>query len=140
MRVGAPIAWGILSVLLIGLWGIPTKHDLLFLWLGAGMAAFSFELSRVVRDWLPLIGVILSYDLLRGAADGLGVSVKETPQIRLEERLFGKPVPTVWLQEHFWHGPDHLRWWDYATWFLHLTHFFATFVALAVIWVFARER
>ncbi len=104
------------------------------------MAAFSFELSRVVRDWLPLIGVIFSYDLLRGAADGLGVSVKETPQIRLEERVFGKPVPTVWLQEHFWHGANHLRWWDYATWLLHLTHFFATFIALAVIWVFARER
>ena len=49
-------------------------------------------------------------------------------------------MPTVWLQEHFWHGPDHLHWWDYAAWFLHLTHFFATFIAAAAIWVFAREH
>ena len=60
------------SVLLVVLWGIPTKHDLLFLWLGLGMAAFSLEVSRVIRDWLPLVGIILAYDLLRGAADGLG--------------------------------------------------------------------
>ena len=71
---------------------------------------------------------------------GSGVATRETPQIRVEETLFGKPVPTVWLQEHFWHGGNHLHWWDYATWFLHLTHFFATFIALAVIWVFAHDR
>ena len=73
-------------------------------------------------------------------ADGLGFPTRETPQIRVEEKLFGKPVPTVRLQEHFWHGGNHLHWWDYATWFLHLTHFFATFIALAVIWVFAHDR
>ena len=71
---------------------------------------------------------------------GSAFSTRETPQIRVEDALFGKPVPTVRLQEHFWHGPNHLRWWDYATWFLHLTHFFATFIARRSIWVFAREQ
>jgi membrane-associated phospholipid phosphatase len=139
LRLGAPIAWAVGTVLLVVLWGVPTKHDLIFLWLGAGMAAFSLEVSRVVRDWLPLVGVMFVYDLLRGAADGLVYSTQETPQIRVEQALFGTPVPTVRLQEHFWHGASHLHWWDYAAWSLHLTHFFATFVALAVIWVFARE-
>jgi membrane-associated phospholipid phosphatase len=140
LRVALPVAWGIGTVALVVLWGIPTKHDLLFVWLGVGMAAFTFELSRVVRDWLPLVGIIFVYDLLRGVADGLVFPARETPQIRLEAALFGRPVPTVRLQEHFWHGANHLRWWDYATWFLHITHFFATFVAAAVLWVFARER
>ena len=90
-----------------------------------------------MRDWLPLIAVIFVYDLLRGVADGLGFPPQESPQIRAEEWLFGKPVPTVRLQEHFWHGAAHLQWWDYAAWFLHVTHFFVTFIALAVIWVFA---
>lgn len=139
LRIAAPIAWGLGTVLLIVLWGIPTKHDLIFLWLGLGMSAFSLEASRVVRDWLPLVGVIFAYDLLRGVADGLVFQTRETPQIRVEQALFGTPVPTVRLQEHFWHGPAHLQWWDYAAWFLHLTHFFATFIALAVIWVFARR-
>ena len=76
--------------------------------------------------------MILVYDMLRGIADGLLFHAREVPQIKVETALFGKPVPTVWLQEHLWHGQDHLRWWDYATWFLHLTHFFATFIAAAV--------
>ena len=132
--------WALGTIALIVLWGIPTKHDLIFLWLGVGMAAFSLEASRVVRDWLPLVGIMFIYDVLRGAADGLVFPVHETPQIRVEAALFGGPVPTTWLQEHFWHGANHLHWWDYATWFLHLTHFFATFIAAAVIWVFAREH
>jgi membrane-associated phospholipid phosphatase len=140
LRVWAPVAWAVGTVLLVVFWGIPTKHDLIFLWLGGGMAAFSLEISRVVREWLPLIGIMFVYDLLRGAADGLGFATRETPQIRAEQALFGTPVPTVRLQEHFWHGAGHLHWWDYAAWFLHLTHFFVTFVALAVIWVFAHER
>jgi membrane-associated phospholipid phosphatase len=119
--------------------GIPTAHDLIFLWLGLGMAAFSRELPRMARDWLPLVGVLLVYDLLRGVADASGASVRVTPQIRIDAALFGRPVPTVWLQEHLWHGGASLRWWDYATWALHLSHFFFTFIALAVIWVWKRE-
>lgn len=140
LRTVAPVVWVVGTVLLVVFWGVPMKHDLIFLWLGAGMAAFSWEVSGVVRDWLPLIAVIFVYDLLRGVADGLVFSAHESPQIRVERALFGTPVPTVRLQEHFWHGANHLRWWDYAAWFLHLTHFFLTFVALAVIWVFAREQ
>jgi membrane-associated phospholipid phosphatase len=132
--------WLLATVLLFALWGVPTKHDLLFVWLGLGMAAWSLDWRRVMRDWLPLIAVILAYDLLRGVADGLFFKAFETPQIRAEMLFFGKPVPTVRLQEHFWHGPDDLRWWDYAAWFMHLTHFFVTFVAAALIWVFARPH
>jgi membrane-associated phospholipid phosphatase len=140
LRRSAPWAWGAATILLVVFWGIPVKHDLLFLWLGLGMAAFTWEASSVVRDWLPLVGVIFCYDLLRGIADGLLLPARETPQIHVESALFGRPVPTVWLQEHFWDGANHLHWWDYAAWFLHLSHFFATFIAAAVIWVFARER
>jgi membrane-associated phospholipid phosphatase len=140
LRLAALVAWVVATVLLFVLWGIPTKHDLLFLWLGLGMAAYSLDGRRVVRDWLPLVAVIFAYDALRGIADGLLVKARETPQIRLEAFLFGRPVPTVRLQEHLWHGPNDLRWWDYATWFLHLTHFFVTFIAAAAIWVFARDK
>ena len=81
LRIAAPIAWVAATVVLVVLQGVPTKHDVIFLWLGLGMAAFSLEVSRVVRDWLPLVGVIFVYDLLRGAADGLLFQVHESPQI-----------------------------------------------------------
>jgi membrane-associated phospholipid phosphatase len=54
--------------------------------------------------------------------------------------LFGTPVPTVRLQEHLWHGAHHLHWWDYATWFIYLTHFFATLVVASVLWTWAHDR
>lgn len=139
-RIGAPVGWGFATIVLVAVWGVPVHHDLIFLWLFVGMAAFTFEITPIVRDWLPLVAVLFVYDLLRGAADGLLFPARESPQIRVEAALFGRPVPTVWLQEHFWHGAHHLQWYDYAAWFLHLTHFFATFVVLAAIWVFAREH
>ncbi|HZT92703.1 MAG TPA: phosphatase PAP2 family protein [Gaiellaceae bacterium] len=140
LRIGAPVAWGVATIVLVVLWGVPVHHDLVFLWLFAGMAAFSFEPTRVVRDWLPVVAILFVYDLLRGAADGLLMPPRESPQIRLEAALFGRPIPTVWLQQHLWHGRHDLRWYDYATWFLHLTHFVASFVVLAAFWVFKREH
>jgi hypothetical protein len=125
--------------------GIPTSRDLLLSWLLLGMIAFSVgdyrrRLPRLVVDWAPLVAILLVYDLLRGYADGLFFGVHELPQIRLENAIFGAPAPTVWLQQHLWHGPAALHWWDYAAWFVYLTHFLATPVAAAALWTFAHER
>jgi membrane-associated phospholipid phosphatase len=91
-------------------------------------------------EWTPFVVVLFIYDRLRGFADGLLFHARETPQIHVENRLFGTPAPTVWLQSHLWHGAHHLRWWDYATWFVYLTHFFATLVVAAVLWTWAHDR
>ena len=73
------------------------------------MAAFSVtdlrrRVPRLVIEWAPFIGVLFIYDRLRGFADGLLFPARELPQIRVEAALFGKPIPTVWLQTHLWHG------------------------------------
>ena len=113
------------TVLLVVLWGIPTSHDLLFVWLGLGMAALlARRVARVVRDWLPLVAVLFIYDLLRGVADGLLVNARETPQIRVEAALFGRRSRRCGCRSISGTAPNHLHWWDYATWFLYLTHFF----------------
>jgi membrane-associated phospholipid phosphatase len=143
--MGIPAAWIVASAAVLATVGIPTAHDILFVWLGLGMVAFSLtdarrRLPRLVVEWSPFIAVLLVYDLMRGFADGLVFPAHELPQIHLEGDLFGKPVPTVWLQEHLWHGAHHLRWWDYATWGVYLTHFLATLIAAAVLWTFAHDR
>ena len=145
LRVGPPIAWGVATVVMLVVAGIPTSRDLLFSWLLLGMLAFTAtdfrnRLPRLVVDWAPLIAILLVYDILRGYADGLVFHAHELPQIRLETWLFGQPVPTVWLQEHLWHGANHLHWWDYVAWFVYLTHFLATLICAAVLWVFAYDR
>jgi membrane-associated phospholipid phosphatase len=125
--------------------GVPTSHDLVFVWLATGMAAacateLSRRVPRFVFDWLPFMAVLFVYDRLRGFADGLLFPTHALPQIRLEAALFGRPIPTVWLQEHLWHGAAHLHWWDYATWFIYVTHFFATLAVAAALWLWWHDR
>jgi membrane-associated phospholipid phosphatase len=145
VRVGPPIAWAAATVVMLAIVGVPTSHDLLVIWLGLGMLAFTASdfrrrLPRLVVEWMPLVAILLVYDLLRGYADGLLFPAHELPQIRAENWLFGSPAPTVWLQSHLWHGGSDLRWWDYLTWCIYLTHFLATLIAAAVLWTFAHAR
>ena len=125
--------------------GVPTSHDLVFFWFALGMISFSVtdvrrRTSRLVIEWSPFIAVLFIYDRLRGYADGLLFHAREVPQIKVEAAIFGRPIPTVWLQAHLWHGAGDLRWWDYATWFIYLTHFFATLIVAAVLWRWAHDR
>ena len=144
LKFGAPVAWALLSVAMVVTVGVPTSHDLVFLWFGLGMASVCItdlrrRVPRLLLEWAPFIAVLFVYDRLRGFADGLVFPARELPQIRAET-LFGKPIPTVWLQSHLWHGAGDLRWWDYATWFVYLTHFFATLVVAAVLWTWFHDR
>jgi membrane-associated phospholipid phosphatase len=145
MRVLIPAAWAVASAVMVFTVGVPTSHDLVFAWFALGMASFSVtdlrrRVSRLVVEWLPFIAVLFVYDRLRGIADGLAFPARELPQIRIENSLFGTPAPTVWLQSHLWHGGGDLHWWDYAAWFVYLTHFFATLVVAAVLWTWAHDR
>ena len=125
--------------------GVPTSHDLVFFWFALGVIAFSVtdvrrRTSRLIIEWSPFVGVLFIYDRLRGYADGLLFHAREVPQIKVEAAIFGRPIPTVWLQAHLWHGAGDLRWWDYVTWFIYLTHFFAALVVAAILWRWAHDR
>ena len=145
MRFGVPAAWVVGTALLVLLAGVPTSRDVIYIWLGLGMAAFSAtdlrrRLPRLVRDWAPLVSILFLYDFLRGFADGLLFHAHEMPQIQLERAIFGRPIPTVWLQNHLWHGANDMRWWDYASYGIYVTHFVATPLIAAVLWTFAHDK
>lgn len=140
-----PVLWCVASAVMAGTVGVPTSHDLVFVWLATGMAAacateLRRRVPRFVFDWLPFMAVLFVYDRLRGFADGLLFPTHALPQIRLEAALFGRPIPTVWLQEHLWHGAAHLHWWDYVSWFVYVTHFFATLAVAAALWLWWHDR
>jgi membrane-associated phospholipid phosphatase len=129
---------------MIEAFGMPTSHAFVFTWLALGMASLAVtdlrrKFMRFLIDWSPFMGVLFIYDRLRGYADGLLVHPREVPQIKVEAALFRKPIPTVWLQSHLWHGVNDLRWWDYATWFIYLTHFVVTLLVAAVLWTWAHH-
>jgi membrane-associated phospholipid phosphatase len=120
--------------------GLPVGRDRLLLWIFLGLLAFSVTNPRrfvagVMLEWLPFAGILLAYDLLRGSADGLLFRAHVRPQIDADKLLGGGTVPTVWLQHRLWHGAGSIRWYDYATWGVYVTHFVATLALAFVLWV-----
>jgi membrane-associated phospholipid phosphatase len=135
-----PVAYLITLGVAVALRGLPTSRDALLFWILVGLFAASLTDVRrwcrgVLVDWLPFAAVLFSYDLLRGYADRL-FAPHVWPQLRADELLFGGVVPTQWLQERLW-DPSKIDWIDYVAWSVYLTHFFATLVIAACLWLFA---
>ena len=68
---GVPAAYLVALALVTVSWGLPVARDQLFLWLVAGIAAFSVPAwrgwGRMLLEWLPFFGLLAAYDYLRGA-------------------------------------------------------------------------
>jgi hypothetical protein len=153
-----------LFVVVSAAFGFPTGRDvitawvLVLLWAACGGEWRTWR-RAVVRDWLPLIGVLFLYDLLRGSADELGGRLAGLPalangktgadgvdrahvlpQLRADERLFGwatgGEVPTVWLQERL-HTVGEVRWWDVAIVPVYMSHFLVPMVLAVLLWLSA---
>src|SRR3954451_2561709 len=142
-RLAAPVVYVAALGTTIAAWGLPVARDQLFLWLGLGMAAFSVSAwrswGRMVLDWLPLFGLLVAYDYLRGAVAVAPSQAHLLPQLDADKALFGGAVPAVWLQQHLW-TPSHLHAYDYAIWVVYMTHFFVIWIVAAVLWRASRER
>ena len=92
---------------------------------------------QVVVDWLPFTAVLLLYDRTRGVADGLGINVHEHDILDAEKWLFGGTEPTVWLQQHLYDAA-HVHWYDALVTLVYTSHFLATPILAAVLWL--RDR
>ena len=145
LRYGAPVIY--LAVLSFVLYrdGIPAARERLLMWIVLGLLAFSITNVRgwargVVLEWLPFALILWAYDLLRGQADGLLFETHVRPQLEADRVLGLGTAPTVWLQEHLWHGALDLRWWDYGAWAVYVSYFLVTYLLAGWLWFFARDR
>ena len=141
LRWGGPALYLLALATAVVVEGIPTARDVVFVWVLLGLLAASLTnlgrwLRGLLRDWLPLAVILFTYDLLRGYADAL-FTAHVYPQLRADELLFVGVVLTVWLQDRLWDGPARIDWLDYAVWAVYLTHFVATLVVAACLWLFA---
>ena len=141
-----PLAvYGIVASLAWRSHGVPLLGDRLWPWLLGLLLALSItDLPRFLRglfvDWLPFIGALILYDLLRGIADGQVLPAHAHPQMWVDKYLFGfGTVPTVFLQRHLW-DPARLHWYDYATWFVYTSYFFVMPLVAVALWLWAPER
>lgn len=143
LRWLGPIVYGVALTVVLLREGIPLSRDRLFMWILLGLLAFSLTNVRgwirsVVLEWIPFALVLWLYDLLRGQADTLLFSAHVRAQLRADELLFGGTAPTVWLQDHLWHGSASLRWYDYAAWLVYVSYFVGTYLTAAFLWFSAR--
>lgn len=133
------------SIFAVTAFGLPLAREVILLWILSGLLAVSLADLRgwgrgMIVDWLPFIGALFAYDLLRGRIGSNPIFEPHVlPQIRFDEWLFNGLVPTVELQASYF-DPDRLAWWDVAAWAVYLTHFFAALVIAAVLWRVARPR
>ena len=139
----APAVYALALTVFVIVEGVPLTRTRVLVWILLGLLVVSLTNVRgwirgVVLEWLPFALVLSAYDLLRSQADTLLFSANVRPQLRADEILFGGTAPTVWLQEHLWHGPLELRWYDYAACLVYASYFLATYVVAAVLWFAAR--
>jgi membrane-associated phospholipid phosphatase len=144
LTVGGLLAFIAASVALVATEGLILSRDWLFAWLLLGLLAVSLaDVKRwargVIVDWLPLMAVLLLYDLSKPVSEWLGTRPHVLPQLDLDRWLTGGAVPTVWLQ-HSLHRPGVAHWYDDVAFFVYLSHFFVTLAVAAALWRLAYPR
>ena len=123
--------------------GVP--HELLqqFAVILIGLLAVGFRHLRalvrgVLTDWLPFIGVLVVYDLIRGLSDNWNAShIHLTLQLDADRYLSGGVVPSVWLQQHL--APHVGPVLNDLFALVYFSHFWACLVIEAVLWKTSRD-
>jgi membrane-associated phospholipid phosphatase len=131
------------TIALVRTQGLIISRDWLFGWLLIGLLAVSLSdplrwARGVVVDWLPLMIVLLCYDLSLPVREWLGIKPNIWPQLDADRVVFGQ-LPTVTLQ-HALYDARSPHWYDYATFPVYLSHFFVTLLVLGVLWKVSYER
>jgi membrane-associated phospholipid phosphatase len=144
VRWGAYAAYFAVLVVIVVKTGVPTGRPALAAIVITGLLLTSIghswrKSAQVVLDWLPFTGVLLLYDRTRGVADALGVPLHERDILDAEKWLFGGVEPTVWLQQHLYH-PPHVYWYDALATLVYTTHFLATPILAAILWLRDRDQ
>ena len=145
-----PLATAAYAVLLLAwCWfvGVPNDPGGVLIWVWLGIVAWDVEQPwrhhlGFWRDWWRPLLVLISYWLVRGLADEIGIAPHYTMPVRADEWLAswwgGDEVPTVTLQ-HAWCGDPCVktlppRWWDVLLTSVYASHFLVALVLAGVLW------
>jgi len=121
--------------------GLPTDPVVAFFWLWGATVAWGCDRPwrshlAFARDWVPIVVLLVAYDISRGIADNLQPP-HVTEMITGDRLLFGGEVPTLWLQEHLY-DPDRIHWWDVLASWVYFSHFVASLTTAVVLWLHSR--
>jgi membrane-associated phospholipid phosphatase len=136
-------AFAVATVVLVWTQGLIISRDWLFGWMLLGLLAVSLSdplrwVRGVIVDWLPLMIVLLCYDLSLPVRQWLGIKPNVWPQLDADRVVFGQ-LPTISLQ-HSLYDARAPHWYDYVTFPVYLSHFFVTLLVLGLLWRLSYER
>jgi hypothetical protein len=142
LRIALTCVWLVGLTAWIAAFGPPLRLQEVLLWLSLAMFVASVGnplgwIKSMLIDWFPLYLLLISYNVVWGLADNMGLGPHIEPQLGFDKALFPGPGAVTWLQEHVWTG--HVRLLDYAVWICYLSHFVVTLVVCAALWMRARE-
>jgi hypothetical protein len=96
------------------------------------------KIRSFLRDWSAFLVVILAWQVLQGMSQSIThIKPHITEMIVVDKFLFLGRVPTIWLQQHFYH-PGHIAWYDIAATILYSMHFLMPLAIGFVLWIWKR--
>ena len=105
--------------------------DTLFVILFAVFVVFGQLRSFLVR-FLPLVSLLLLYEVFRGVADDLNGTVHFTEMIEVDRWLFLGALPPSVLQSWWWDGS--VGWLEFYFYFLYTIHFLMPVILAVLLW------
>jgi membrane-associated phospholipid phosphatase len=141
IRRGTALVYLALLLTIVVTIGVPTDRGSLLLIILAGLGITCIgrgwrAYGRALLDWLPFTAVLIAYDYTRGVADALGMPLHVADVAAVDRLAFGQ-VPTVWMQNHFF-DPGSPHWYDAVATLAYASHFLATPIMAAILWI--RDR
>jgi membrane-associated phospholipid phosphatase len=126
-------------VLIVAVDGVPSSRAVLMSLIVSGLVITTIgygwrRLGRVLLDWLPFTLVLMVYDLSRGLANATNLPLHERDIASVEQWMFGGQLPTVWLQHHLYQ-PGTVHWYDALSTLVYFSHFIATPLLAALLWI-----
>lgn len=108
----------------------PTPDKLLVF--GTSVSLIFRQALEMLKRFVPFVGLLLIYESFRGIATHLNNHVHYTWMADVDKHLFFGHLPTVWLQQHLWHG--NVQWFDFVLYITYMMHFVLPFALAIVVW------
>jgi membrane-associated phospholipid phosphatase len=138
------VGYGLVFVLFLGRYGLPTDTVGVMVWLLGALtiAAWSMpgrRVGQVLLDWVPFMVVLVAYDYSRGLATKVGMPIHVQLPVDLDKAIGLGQVPTIRLQHLLGVRPNRIQWWETIPTIVYVTHFLASPIVAAVLWVRDRD-
>ncbi len=95
------------------------------------------QAKEMLKHLLPFVALLLVYESFRGLVPHLNANVNYTWMIQADKLLFGGTLPTVTMQNWWWHGS--VMWYDFVFYLAYMLHFILPISLALLIWKY-REK